>query len=563
MWVADFETTTSELDCRVWAWAVCEIGYPENIYYGNSIESYFDICMKSGSMVHYFHNLKFDGSFILYYLLTHGFRETQNSKKIKNGEFNALISDKGQFYTIRIRFFNGVKLELRDSFKLLTFSVGQIAMAFNLKYQKLELDYTAYRGIGHELTEEEKAYIHNDVAIMSLALSEIFKMGFSKLTQGSNALEDYKNIIGKNRFRKLFPVCSYDAEIRKSYKGGFTYLNPIYADKDIGKGNVLDVNSLYPSRMYFCELPYGEGKYFYGEYVFDKDYPLYIINLRCEFKLKKGKLPIIQLKNDFRFMPTEYIESSGDDAIDLCLTNVDYELFKEHYNLYNVEYYGGWKFKQSNKLFREYIDKWMKIKVNASKEGNKTMRTWAKIMLNSLYGKFALNPICARKSPYIGKDKRLHFKTLEKEEREPLYLPVGAFITAYARRFTIETSQMVRDYSLKKYGKDMYIYSDTDSIHTLLPYDDIIKIIDVDDNELGKWKHESEFTRARFIRAKTYIEEIEGKICITCAGLPERCYKEVTWENFHPGVTYYGKLLPKQEIGGIVLHETEFHIHET
>ena len=30
---------------------------------------------------------------------------------------------------------------------------------------------------------------------------------------------------------------------------------------------------------------------------------------------------------------------------------------------------------------------------------------------------------------------------------------------------------------------------------------------------------------------------MEGKIQITCAGLPQNCYNQVTWENFKEGFT--------------------------
>ena len=33
--------------------------------------------------------------------------------------------------------------------------------------------------------------------------------------------------------------------------------------------------------------------------------------------------------------------------------------------------------------------------------------------------------------------------------------------------------------------------------------------------ELGKWACEAEFTKAKFIRSKTYIEEIDGELKIT------------------------------------------------
>ena len=77
------------------------------------------------------------------------------------------------------------------------------------------------------------------------------------MTSASNALNDYKEIIGKNKFSHWFTNLDYnvDKDIRQSYKGGFTYLNPIYKEKIVENINVLDVNSLYPSVMQFCKMP--------------------------------------------------------------------------------------------------------------------------------------------------------------------------------------------------------------------------------------------------------------------------------------------------------------------
>ena len=55
---ADFETTTDELDCRVWAYALCEIGNVDNFIYGNSIEDFIEFCSdKKENYQLYFHNL--------------------------------------------------------------------------------------------------------------------------------------------------------------------------------------------------------------------------------------------------------------------------------------------------------------------------------------------------------------------------------------------------------------------------------------------------------------------------------------------------------------------------
>lgn len=109
----------------------------------------------------------------------------------------------------------------------------------------------------------------------------------------------------------------------------------------------------------------------------------------------------------------------------------------------------------------------------------------AKLMLNSLYGKFSLNPKVQSKVPYFDRmNKVVKYKLGPEEEREPIYVPVGAFITSYAREVTIRASQAIKDLSIKKYGQDMYIYSDTDSIHTLLPVEDVETIIETSDTEL-------------------------------------------------------------------------------
>ena len=67
---ADFETNNYGDRANVWAWGVCEIGAPDNFMYGNNIDDFILFCYKQKSNIQlYFHNLKFDGEFIFYYLL--------------------------------------------------------------------------------------------------------------------------------------------------------------------------------------------------------------------------------------------------------------------------------------------------------------------------------------------------------------------------------------------------------------------------------------------------------------------------------------------------------------
>lgn len=551
LYTADFETTTDPTDCRVWAYGICEIGKPENFVYGNNITDFMKWCKKNPA-TYYFHNLKFDGEFILCWLFENGFTYVENKRDLTTNTFCSLISDKGQFYSLEICFDRkGRSLNktiIYDSLKILPFGVAQIAKGFNLPISKLEIDYDEFREVGHVLTEQEVDYLRNDVDIVARALHTIFEQGLTKMTQGSNALFDYKRIVTAKNFNKWFPIPDYDSDIRQSYKGGFTYCSPRFQGKDIGEGIVLDVNSLYPSVMYYSPLPYGEGKFFKGKYKEDKIYNLYVQMITCQFEVKENHIPTIQLKNNLAFIPTQYLESSDGEDVTLCLTSVDLEMFLEHYEVYNLEYHCGWKFKSTIGLFKDYIDKWNAVKMESTLNGNQAMRTLAKLMLNSLYGKFALNPNVQSKIPWYD-NGAIKYKLGAKETREPIYIPVGTFITAWARHKTITSAQKVYD---------RFIYADTDSLH--LTGTELPEGLEIDPVQLGAWKHESTFSRARFLRQKSYIEEIDGKLHITCAGMPERCYKYVTWDNFRTGMSYEGKLQMSHVEGGIVLKDIDFTI---
>lgn len=187
-YTADFETATwYEDETYVWAWAVCEIDNPENLHYGNNIDSFLDFCKNSSNSTFYFHNLKFDGEFIICRLLDLGFTWVKNKKEAKDKTFTTIVSDMGMFYSIEIYWKKEdkkvTKATFYDSLKIIPFSVKDIAKGFGLKESKLEIDYLKKREIGHLLTKEEKDYITNDVVIVAKALKVIFSERLTQMTQ--------------------------------------------------------------------------------------------------------------------------------------------------------------------------------------------------------------------------------------------------------------------------------------------------------------------------------------------------------------------------------------------
>lgn len=574
-YVADFETTTTKKNCFVWAFGVCEVGYPDNILYGTNINDFMRWCENQGENPKiYFHNLKFDGQFILNWLFKNGFIHAPTPRDRATRTFTTLISDKGLYYSIEVIFKlkgkNVSKVTFIDSMKLIPMSVEKMAKAFNLPLEKGKIDYDKHNDLpmGTPLTLEEIDYITSDIQIVAHAINYFYSQGLNKMTIGACALEDYKRTVSIDSFNKWFPSPKYHEDVKQSYKGGYTYLNPEFAGKTINKGVVLDVNSLYPSRMKYELLPFGTPIFFYGKYEPDELYPLYTQMIRCQFELKKGKLPMIQIKKSFFFSGNEYLTSSNYEQIPLCLNSVDLELFFENYHVYNIEYISGWKFKGATGLFDAYIDKWNDAKIKAKQENNAGLYEIAKLMLNSLYGKFGTDIKKKSKIPkYI--NGVVEFFDSEPEYRDGVYIAMASFITSYARRVTIKSAQkIIDDYNSGK-SNIQFVYCDTDSLHLLSDDYSLPDGLDIDSERLGAWKFETKFKRGRYLRQKCYISECtydvyndnaEYGLKVTVAGMPEICHEQVNFKNFKIGATYTGKKQPELVNGGVILVDIDFTI---
>jgi hypothetical protein len=582
--MCDFETTVykGQQSTEVWASASTELFTDDTVQIFHSIQEQLDyfIDLKC-NIVAYYHNLKFDGSFWLSYLLIdkhykQAYRkngENENNvewlqeKDMENNTFKYSISDKGQWYSIIIKVKNHF-IEIRDSLKLLPFSVKRIGDSFKTKHRKLEMEYTGFRYAGCNITDEEKKYIANDVLVVKEALEILFNEGHDKLTIGACCLSEYKNICKhslKNEldYNEMFPdiydmpidknIYKYDNAgewVRKSYKGGWCYLVKGKENKIYYNGTTADVNSLYPSMMSSESgnpYPVGKPTFWSGNYIPDEaleDNRYYFIRIKTRFYLKKDKLPFIQIKGNLLYKGTESLETSDiydketnqyythyrdlngnliDTRVELTLTMTDFILIKEHYYLVDFEILDGCWFYTQIGIFDEYIQKY-KHQKQISKGAKREL---AKLFLNNLYGKMASSKDSSFKLAYVKDDKSIGFLPVSEFNKKPGYIPVGSAITSYARNFTIRAAQ-------KNYhgvNNPGFIYADTDSIHCDLPPDKI-KGIKVHAKDFCCWKLESCWDKAVFTRQKTYIEHVIAEDLepiekpynnIKCAGMPQKC----------------------------------------
>src|SRR5699024_5202420 len=118
MYSADFETTTDPKDCRVWAWGISHLDTPADVTMGNDITSFIDHLSTLESDTIYFHNLKFDGTFIVDYLLKNGYTyQTRPTVTHSKGvsllpqpahTFSALMSHTGKLYSLTLGLATGM-----------------------------------------------------------------------------------------------------------------------------------------------------------------------------------------------------------------------------------------------------------------------------------------------------------------------------------------------------------------------------------------------------------------------------------------------------------------------
>ena len=116
--------------------------------------------------------------------------------------------------------------------------------------------------------------------------------------------------------------------------------------------------------------------------------------------------------------------------------------------------------------------------------------------------------------------------------------------------------------------KGSFLYADTDSIHLSRP----AVGINIDPKKIGYWDNEAVWTKARFIRQKTYIEYcVEGnkkKWNVKACGLPDEGknyivakYRKDLINVFKKGLTVEGKKLRRCQVeGGTILTLTDFSI---
>lgn len=421
--------------------------------------------------------------------------------------------------------YNGkIKINFRDSFLLLAFSLKELAKSFNSKYFKKDFNYKKYYSF--QTVSEYLKYdclslyyvienFENELKIILKNPKFSFNKYFTLASISFNILNKYY----LNGGIKNYMTKKEEIFIRQGFYGGRV---EIY--KMQGKNlNYYDVNSLYPYIMQKEKFPYGRHFMVKKEKNMWKYFNKNLLGIiECDVNYPKNKICLLPYRKDKKlFFP--------------------YGKFKGFYTTPEIKkgLLLGAKFKfkkaifysEKKELFFDFVKNFYEMKKN-----NKDVKKFiAKLILNSSYGKFGqkrkqmeiINPQQAYnkyekiKDYEILGDELFYYKDKESYINRLINPIYAIYITAYSRLYMFSI--------FEKLGMDNLYYTDTDSIITSSELPNSM----IDKKEIGLLSLEDKIKQGYFIMPKLYAyENIKGDIIIKAKGLHNENKKNLSLNNF-------------------------------
>jgi len=379
----------------------------------------------------------------------------------------------------------------RDSFPLLKSSLASLCKSFKPAHTKLEMPRPARTTNSRHYqrhTEQWQRYCENDCRalydIMQMFVKVIEDVGGAvSYTAPSTAMQTFRKKFLHQEIPTYFP---YNGIFHNAYYGGRTEVFNMYAMETGRPYYYYDINSLYPWVMHHYRFPVSEPKrvtlrpedcvgrcgIMECDVVAPPDLHLPILPYHDELK-SKLLFPLGRWTGWYEF---GFIEKA---------IRYGYEITPKRTYLFEEDAY----------LFREYVDHFYKLKTET--EG--AFRNIMKILLNSLYGKFAEHS--EREELITDPDESLEGSydyddvfgySIRKVTRLRAHQLLGI-----ATRVTTMSELKLYEYFevIQRLGGTIY-YCDTDSI--------ITDIRIPTGTELGGVKLEHEFIEGVFLAPKAY-----------------------------------------------------------
>ena len=382
------------------------------------------------------------------------------------------------------------KAELRDSYCLFPMPLSA--------YRKDDFDYTKlHRDQRAKFGMDITRYLYGDCKYLYELLCE-FVANYGQHITLAGAAMDYwtKKFSPSIRYFKGDTGARWFDTFKHYYVGGRV---ECFKSGEISRDfSVWDINSAYPHVM-SGELPWGFKTYTSSKLYADRANLGFFDVAGTSYgafpaREKGRKLHYPHVRGTFSVPGTELIPAMRCGR---------FRLEKVHRAIY---------FKESV-TFADYIDHFYRLKDKAKREGNHAEYLFAKLMLNSLYGKYGANPARYREHSIIDGDAVGEFagkgygvtglpgcdafmidKAIAMHARKYFNVATAAAITGGVRGMMIEAIA----------GASGLIYCDTDSIAA--------ESADLRlSNRLGDWDCEAECDAAYVAGKKLYAFHLTGK----------------------------------------------------
>lgn len=499
---------------------------------------------KEGFQVHvYIHNLEFDARKIPD--LLDPSRVVWEKSFIINGKLATLACKK---YTVH------------DSFKILPKSLGSLSHDFDVEHGKLDLweevekeypgqykdkvdfldrcdpddpIYVKYLGydvislyeiLGKllDISGLDPADFVGRISTSSLSRF-LFKNGYKGevFKDPLRGQTDYQ-IMTQYNWKKNLEVEEF---IRASYCGGRT---EVFRPRLSKKGYHYDVNSLYPSQ-FDKEYPVGKPEYynepkmakFYFERWREDHVGLGFVS--CSVFIPQQDIPPLPCKMGKLVFPCGHVYGTWTfEELEYSILNCGVEI---------KEYYEVCFFSQTYPVFKRFKDTFYQLKVQATEEGNESLRTLAKLILNVMYGytgmtrdKTQLRPFSelASHDDVVYADEDLGFIEIPADiNSEYIQVQIASYVTSRARLVLLDALREVN-------SRGHVYYCDTDSIVCDVPMDPSM----VHHTKLGFWDLESEPEKAVFLRPKVYAELYPKKVNVKFKGVTKETQRKLSFDDY-------------------------------
>lgn len=390
--------------------------------------------------------------------------------------------------------------EIRDSYCILPLPLRELNKD-DFEYWKLKKEHRK------KYMKEIKKYLYNDCLYLYEAIIAFRESYGDNITVASAAMKQWREIS--------------DTKPERTNKDYFNEINPFYHGGRVecfesgivaGDVKVFDINSAYPFAMVH-DHPAGKD-YFYSKSLpkTEKEIKLSLIVLECEshgafaIKTKAGtSFPNDGIRRVFNVTGWEYLA-----ALEKCRLGRKPQIMWCYTFRHSIN-------------FTPYVEKFFALKDEAKKLGNKHQYVFAKLFLNSLYGKFGSNPQNYKEyqitplqymeamesegwsiSNTAIKNKIVWEKPLEEEKYRFYNVATAASITGFVRAYLFK--------SLCE--SERPLYCDTDSIILIGNHK-----MTLHPTELGAWDMEAEGGRMAICGKKLYaLEKNNGEYKIASKG---------------------------------------------